>query len=147
MLRIVRELCPDLIVHAAAQPSHDSAAKRPFDDFDVNAVGTLSLLEATRQGAPDVVLIDISTNKVHGAAPNRGPLVELETRREYVRFFRWYSQYTCLEGVRIMRISHARAGIRPKIYEAAITVILRLDLQREAGAGRYPCDASLACVP
>ncbi len=74
---------PDLIIHAAAQPSHDLAAKRPFDDFDVNAGGTLNLLEATRRHAPEAVFIFMSTNKVYGDGPNFVPLVELETRWEY----------------------------------------------------------------
>jgi CDP-paratose 2-epimerase len=74
---------PDLIIHCAAQPSHDLAASRPLDDFDVNAVGTLNLLEATRQCAPEAVFILMSTNKVYGDAPNRLPLVEQETRWEY----------------------------------------------------------------
>jgi CDP-paratose 2-epimerase len=73
----------ELIVHAAAQPSHDLAASRPFDDFDVNAAGTLNLLEATRRHAPDAVFITVSTNKVYGDNPNRVPLVELETRWDY----------------------------------------------------------------
>lgn len=73
----------DLIVHAAAQPSHDLAAKRPFDDFDVNAVGTLNLLEAVRRHSPEAVFIYMSTNKVYGDGPNHVPLVELETRWEY----------------------------------------------------------------
>jgi CDP-paratose 2-epimerase len=83
MLKLVREVRPDLVVHAAAQPSHDLAASRPFDDFDINAVGTLNLLEATRQGAPEAVFVQMSTNKVYGDAPNEYPLVELETRWEY----------------------------------------------------------------
>ena len=73
----------DLIVHAAAQPSHDLAAKRPFDDFDVNAVGTLNLLEACRRHCPDAVFIHMSTNKVYGDGPNQIRLKELETRWEY----------------------------------------------------------------
>lgn len=73
----------DLIIHAAAQPSHDLAAKRPFDDFDVNAVGTLNLLEATRRHAPEAVFIHVSTNKVYGDGPNRIPLQELETRWDF----------------------------------------------------------------
>jgi CDP-paratose 2-epimerase len=73
----------DLVVHAAAQPSHDLAASRPFDDFDVNAVGTLNLLEATRRHAPSAVFITVSTNKVYGDNPNRVPLVELDTRYDY----------------------------------------------------------------
>src|ERR1700687_611797 len=55
--KIIKDLRPDLIIHTAAQPSHDLAAKRPFDDFDVNAVGTLNMLEATRQHAPESVFI------------------------------------------------------------------------------------------
>src|SRR5207237_200437 len=70
----------DLIIHAAAQPSHDLAAKRPFDDFDVNAVGTLNLLEATRRHCPEAVFIHMSTNKVYGDGPNRIALKESEKR-------------------------------------------------------------------
>jgi CDP-paratose 2-epimerase len=73
----------DLIIHAAAQPSHDLAAKRPFDDFDVNAVGTLNLLESTRRHHPDAVFIQMSTNKVYGDGPNFIRLKELETRWDY----------------------------------------------------------------
>ncbi|WP_040771055.1 NAD-dependent epimerase/dehydratase family protein [Novipirellula maiorica] len=74
---------PDLVVHCAAQPSHDKAAAIPFLDFEVNAVGTLNLLEATRQFAPDAVFCHMSTNKVYGDAPNELPLKELDTRWEY----------------------------------------------------------------
>jgi len=81
----VKALRPDLIVHAAAQPSHDLAASRPFDDFDTNAVGTMNLLEAARQGAPDAVFVHMSTNKVYGDAPNELPLKELPTRWDYAR--------------------------------------------------------------
>jgi CDP-paratose 2-epimerase len=75
----------DLIIHCAAQPSHDKAKEIPFVDFDVNAVGTLNLLEACRQGSPEAVFILMSTNKVYGDAPNELPLVELPTRWEYAR--------------------------------------------------------------
>lgn len=71
-----------LIIHAAAQPSHDWAARAPQVDFTVNANGTLNLLEATRQHCPDAVFIFTSTNKVYGDAPNRLPLREMETRWE-----------------------------------------------------------------
>jgi CDP-paratose 2-epimerase len=81
--QLVREVAPDLVVHCAAQPSHDLAAQRPFDDFDVNAVGTLNLLEAVRQHRPDAPFVHMSTNKVYGDAPNELPLVELETRYDY----------------------------------------------------------------
>ncbi|NJL31253.1 MAG: NAD-dependent epimerase/dehydratase family protein [Phycisphaerales bacterium] len=73
----------DLIIHAAAQPSHDLAAKRPLDDFDVNAGGTLNLLEACRQHCPEAVFIYMSTNKVYGDGPNHIPLKELDTRWDY----------------------------------------------------------------
>jgi CDP-paratose 2-epimerase len=71
-----------LVIHAAAQPSHDWAARDPFTDFDVNAGGTLAVLEATRRHCPDAVFVFTSTNKVYGDAPNRLPLVELDTRYE-----------------------------------------------------------------
>ena len=71
-----------LIIHTAAQPSHDWAAREPFTDFDVNAVGTLNMLEAARQRCPEAVFIFTSTNKVYGDTPNRLPLVEQETRYE-----------------------------------------------------------------
>jgi len=74
---------PDLVVHCAAQPSHDLAAKMPFVDFEVNAIGTLNLLEATRLATPESVFIFMSTNKVYGDAPNRIKLKELTTRWEY----------------------------------------------------------------
>jgi len=83
MEKLVKELQPALIVHAAAQPSHDLAASRPYDDFDVNAVGTHNLLEATRQNAPEAVFAFLSTNKVYGDAPNEIPMNELETRYDY----------------------------------------------------------------
>jgi CDP-paratose 2-epimerase len=72
----------DLVVHTAAQPSHDKAAQIPFLDFEVNANGTLNLLELTRQHCPDAVFIFTSTNKVYGDNPNLLPLTELETRWE-----------------------------------------------------------------
>ena len=83
ILALVAALRPDVIVHAAAQPSHDRAAAIPFDDFDTNAVGTLNLLEAARRSCKDSPFILMSTNKVYGDAPNRIPLSELETRWEY----------------------------------------------------------------
>ena len=73
----------ELVLHAAGQPSHDLAAARPFDDFEVNATGTLNLLEAARRHTPDAVFITLSTNKVYGDNPNRLELVELETRWDY----------------------------------------------------------------
>jgi CDP-paratose 2-epimerase len=80
---LLQELRPALVVHTAAQPSHDRAAAIPFDDFDTNAVGTLNLLEACRQNCPEAPFIHMSTNKVYGDAPNQLPLRELETRWDY----------------------------------------------------------------
>lgn len=81
---LIRGLGADLnlIIHAAAQPSHDWAAKEPFTDFGVNAVGTLNMLEATRRHAPHAAFIFMSTNKVYGDTPNFLPLVEKESRWE-----------------------------------------------------------------
>lgn len=82
--RLFRELAPglELIVHAAAQPSHDWAARDPQTDFSVNAVGTLNLLEATRAHAPEASFVFTSTNKVYGDRPNALPLIEQELRLE-----------------------------------------------------------------
>ena len=85
IMRLIEEVQPAVIVHAAAQPSHDLAAKIPFDDFDTNAGGTLNLLEATRRFAPGAVFVYMSTNKVYGDAPNLLPLIENATRWEYAR--------------------------------------------------------------
>jgi CDP-paratose 2-epimerase len=75
----------DLVIHCAAQPSHDKAKEIPLVDFEVNAVGTINLLEATRRHSPDAVFIHMSTNKVYGDAPNEIPLIETETRYDYAR--------------------------------------------------------------
>src|SRR5580700_10010473 len=80
---LLAALKPSLIIHTAAQPSHDLAASRPFDDFDVNAVGTLNLLEAARRHAPEMVFAHMSTNKVYGDRPNSIALKELPTRWDY----------------------------------------------------------------
>ena len=84
ILDLVRKLRPAVIIHTAAQPSHDRAAAIPFDDFDTNAVGTLNLLEAARQACPQSPFIQMSTNKVYGDAPNRIAVQELETRWDYL---------------------------------------------------------------
>jgi CDP-paratose 2-epimerase len=81
--RLLRELRPSAIVHAAAQPSHDLAASIPFEDFSTNAVGTLNLLEAARWECPESPFVHMSTNKVYGDRPNELPLMELETRWEF----------------------------------------------------------------
>jgi CDP-paratose 2-epimerase len=84
----------ELVIHTAAQPSHDWAAKDPFVDFDINAVGTLNLLEATRAHAAEAVFIFTSTNKVYGDRPNALPLVEMETRWEIDQ------EHTYWQGIR-----------------------------------------------
>src|SRR5215472_1096641 len=83
MLRAVADTRPDLIIHCAAQPSHDLARDRPFDDFDVNAAGTLSLLEATRRPAPQPVFAPVITSHVYGEAADQLQLIELTTRYDY----------------------------------------------------------------
>ena len=107
VLRCLEELRPDAVVHAASQPSHDLAAKRAFDDFDVNAGGTLNLLEGMRRFAPDAAFVFMSTNKVYGDAPNELPLRELETRWEYAR----PEDYNGIrEDMRIDRSKHSLFG-------------------------------------
>jgi CDP-paratose 2-epimerase len=83
VLGLLETVRPDAIVHTAAQPSHDLAAKMPFADFDTNAVGTMNMLEATRQFAAESPFVHMSTNKVYGDTPNYLPLKELDTRWEY----------------------------------------------------------------
>jgi len=85
VLALFAEQRPDLVLHCASQPSHDLARDRPFDDFEVNATGTLNLLEAARRSCPESPFVFMSTNKVYGDVPNELPLVELETRWEYAR--------------------------------------------------------------
>jgi CDP-paratose 2-epimerase len=81
----------ELVIHAAAQPSHDWAARDPFTDFDINAVGSINLLEATRRFCPDACFVFTSTNKVYGDHPNQLPFVELETRFEIDPSHRYYN--------------------------------------------------------
>jgi CDP-paratose 2-epimerase len=83
VLVCLEQLKPNVIVHTAAQPSHDLAAARPFDDFDVNAGGTLNLLESARRHTPEAVFIHMSTNKVYGDRPNAIKLKEGRTRWDY----------------------------------------------------------------
>jgi CDP-paratose 2-epimerase len=83
VLALLEELRPVLIIHTAAQPSHDRAAAIPFLDFEVNALGTLHLLEAARRFCPESPFIHMSTNKVYGDRPNSLLLAELETRWDY----------------------------------------------------------------
>lgn len=83
VLSLFEEIRPDAVIHCAAQPSHDLAATRPFDDFEVNAAGTLNLLEANRRYSAEAPFVFMSTNKVYGDAPNELPLAELDTRWDY----------------------------------------------------------------
>tara|TARA_B100001564_G_C20570488_1_gene638096 strand:- start:71 stop:1117 length:1047 start_codon:yes stop_codon:yes gene_type:complete len=83
ILKIIPQIKPDAIVHAAAQPSHDRAASIPFDDFDTNAVGTFNLLESLRRYSTNIPFVHLSTNKVYGDAPNLIKMKELETRFDY----------------------------------------------------------------
>ncbi len=83
LLALMASVKPDFIIHCAAQPSHDLAASRPFDDFDVNAVGTMNMLEAARRAVPESPFAHLSTNKVYGDAPNFIKLKELATRWDY----------------------------------------------------------------
>lgn len=91
MERVFAEYGRDIkvIIHCAAQPSHDWAARDPMTDFTVNANGTLTLLEATRRHAPDAVFIFVSTNKVYGDQPNHLPLIERDTRFELSPAHEW----------------------------------------------------------
>lgn len=82
-LALLDSLRPDAVIHTAAQPSHDLAASRVFDDFDVNAVGTLNVLEGVKRSCPESPFVHLSTNKVYGDAPNRIAMQELPTRWDY----------------------------------------------------------------
>lgn len=98
-----------IIIHTAAQPSHDWAAREPFTDFCINANGTLNLLEATRQFCPDAVFIFVSTNKVYGDAPNSLPLVEQEERWE-VDAAHAFAEHGISEEMSIDRSMHSIFG-------------------------------------
>lgn len=99
----------DLIIHAAAQPSHDWAAKEPLTDFTINALGTHILLEAFRKFAPEAVFIFTSTNKVYGDNPNKLPLKELETRYELPKDHFYYNGID--EKMSIDNTTHSIFGV------------------------------------
>lgn len=109
--RIFNEFSQDikLVIHTAAQPSHDWAAKDPIKDFTVNANGTLVLLEATKKYSHDAVFIFTSTNKVYGDLPNSLPLVELETRWEISKEHPFY-EYGINETMSIDQSKHSLFG-------------------------------------
>ncbi len=98
-----------VIVHTAAQPSHDWAAREPHTDFGVNAVGTLNLLEAARKFCPEAPFIFTSTNKVYGDTPNRLPLVELDQRWEVEESHEYYA-YGIDEKMSIDQTKHSLFG-------------------------------------
>ena len=107
VIDFLKQVMPDAIVHTAAQPSHDLAASRPFDDFDVNAGGTLNLLEANRLTNPEVPFVHMSTNKVYGDAPNELNLIEKDTRWDFAD-----KEYTngIKENFRIDQSKHSLFG-------------------------------------
>lgn len=88
--KVFKEHKFDLIIHAAAQPSHDWAAKEPLTDFEVNALGTMHILENFRKYSPEAVFIFTSTNKVYGDTPNALPLIELDKRFEMPKDHKYY---------------------------------------------------------
>ena len=108
ILALVKDLRPHLLIHCAAQPSHDLAKDRPFDDFEINATGTLNLLEATRRYCPESPFIFMSTNKVYGDAPNELPLKELPSRWEYAGAENWDG---INESCRIDQSLHSLFGV------------------------------------
>ena len=108
-----------LVIHAAAQPSHDWAARDPQMDFGVNAVGTLTMLEATRRFAPNAVFVFTSTNKVYGDNPNRLPLVEQETRWE-VDAGHPYSEHGIDEELSVDHTTHSLFGVSKLAADALV---------------------------
>jgi CDP-paratose 2-epimerase len=98
-----------LVIHCAAQPSHDWAAREPFTDFSINATGTLNLLEATRRYSPEAAFIFTSTNKVYGDAPNTLPLIELEKRWEVAPSSQ-YAEFGIDESMSIDHSTHSLFG-------------------------------------
>lgn len=107
VIKLIKNVSPNAIVHTAAQPSHDKAAAIPFDDFDTNAVGTFNLLEATRRYSSEVPFIHMSTNKVYGDAPNEIAMKELDKRYDYsdVNF-----EHGISENFRIDQTKHSLFG-------------------------------------
>lgn len=105
---LVNKLRPAAVLHCAAQPSHEFAKDRAFEDFEINAVGTLNLLEACRRYCLDSPFVFMSTNKVYGDAPNELPLIELATRWDYSRL---EDSEGISEDCRIDRSTHSLFGV------------------------------------
>jgi CDP-paratose 2-epimerase len=114
--RHAREI--ELVIHAAAQPSHDWAASEPQTDFTVNANGTLNMLEAARRHAPDAGFVFASTNKVYGDRPNDLPLVETETRLELPPDHRWYGGIDT--SMSLDRCTHSLFGVSKAAADLAV---------------------------
>lgn len=108
----------ELVVHTAAQPSHDWAARDPQTDFAINANGTLNLLEATRRHAPDATFVFTSTNKVYGDRPNDLALVETETRFELPHGDRWYGGID--SSMPVDRCTHSLFGVSKTAADLAV---------------------------
>ena len=150
LARLVAEVRPGVVVHCAAQPSHDLAARRPFDDFDVNAMGTLNLLEAARAGCPESPFVFLSTNKVYGDAPNELELVELDTRYDYAdpalrRRNRRELPHRRDDPQPLRRVEGGsrppRAGVRPLLRHADGL------LPRRLSHGLEPCERRASRIP
>ena len=114
--RQAREI--ELVIHAAAQPSHDWATREPQTDFAVNANGTLNLLEAARRHAPDASFVFASTNKVYGDRPNDLPLIETATRLELPPEHRWYGGIDT--SMPIDRSTHSLFGVSKAAADLAV---------------------------
>jgi CDP-paratose 2-epimerase len=108
----------ELVVHTAAQPSHDWAASDPQTDFAVNANGTLNLLEATRSNCPDATFVFLSTNKVYGDRPNDLPLETLDTRYELPPEHRWFGGIDT--DMSIDRCTHSLFGVSKAAADLAV---------------------------
>ena len=107
VIKLIKNISPNAIVHTAAQPSHNKAAAIPFDDFDTNAVGTFNLLEATRQYSLEVPFVHMSTNKVYGDAPNEITMQELDKRYDYLDI---NFEHGISENFRIDQTKHSLFG-------------------------------------
>jgi len=132
---LVAEKPFELLVHAAAQPSHDLGARIPFDDFEVNALGTLNLLEASRRHRPGAVFCFLSTNKVYGDAPNELPLMELDERYDYARE---EDREGIDESMRIDRSLHSLFGVSKASADLLVQEYAR-NFGMKAGVFRCGC--------
>ena len=128
-----------VVIHTAAQPSHDWAAREPLTDFSVNANGTLNLLEATRTHCPEAAFVFTSTNKVYGDAPNELPLVERETRWEIAENHAYY-EHGIDETLRIDQSKHSLFGASKVAADVKCTGIRPLFWHQNSGLSRRLSD-------